>query len=165
MDTYMPGHLNNTHPGDGAINILLVGGSQAGKLKKALEFEGEFDNVSEARNDDEILAVMDYQSPDVIIAVTDDSLSIESFNRTLVTFSSSNLIERTIIISAKPFRYFRSAVKNKVAALVHRQIDIDDLIPIIREVYAWSHGKQVACVTHRGTHHPVLRRNQEVNEM
>jgi len=165
MDTYMPGHINNSSPGDGAINILLVGGSQTRKLKKALEFEGEFDSVSEAKNDDEILASMDYASPDVIIAVTDDNIAVEDFDRTLLTFSGIKMNEKTIIISGNPFRYFKSAIKNKVAALVHRQIKISDLIPIILEVYAWSHGRLVPCETRQGADNPVLRRNQEVNEM
>jgi DNA-binding NarL/FixJ family response regulator len=165
MDTYMPGHANNSYPGNGAINILLVGGSQTRKVKKALEFEGEFDNVSEARNDDEILASMDYESPDVIIAVTDDGITVEGFDRTLRNFTGNKMNERTIIISENPFRYFKSAIKNKVAALVHRQINMNDLIPIIHEVYAWSHGQLVPCENRQGMKNPVLRRNQEVNEM
>jgi hypothetical protein len=165
MDTYMPGHVNNTCPGDGTINILLVGGNQARKLKKALEFEGEFDNVSEARNDNEIRAGMGYKSPDVIIAVTDDSVSVEDFNRTLAIFSGIKMNENTIIISANPFKYIKGAIKNKVAALVHQQINIKDLVPIIKEVYSWSHGQIVPCADRPGANIPVLRRNQEVKEM
>ncbi len=165
MDKYMPGHADNNCPRDGVINILLVGSSQTRKLKKALEFEGEFENVSEAGNDDEMFASMDHQTPDVIIAVTDDSIPVEDFDQTLMTLNAIKMNEKTIIISGNPFRYFKSALKNKVAALVHRQISINGLMPIIREVYAWSHGRLVPCEIRQGANDPGLRQNQEVNEM
>jgi hypothetical protein len=60
-----------------------------------------------------------------------------------MTLSKIEMNARTIVISENPFKYLNSAIKAKVAALLYRKIDIHDLVPIIQEVRAWSHGQPI----------------------
>jgi YesN/AraC family two-component response regulator len=107
-----------------------------------LETENQL-TISEARNDDEVITVAGAETPDVVIALTDNVTPIEDFNNTLATLSRIQLNTKTIIISDNPFRYLRYALKAKVAALLYRKIDNRDLVPIIHEVRTWSHGQPI----------------------
>jgi DNA-binding NarL/FixJ family response regulator len=124
------------------VHILLVGSYQTKKLRQTLETENQL-TISEARNDDEVITVAGAETPDVVIALTDNVTPIEDFNNTLATLSRIQLNTKTIIISDNPFRYLRYALKAKVAALLYRKIDNRDLVPIIHEVRTWSHGQPI----------------------
>jgi DNA-binding NarL/FixJ family response regulator len=110
--------------------------------------------ISEAKNDAEVLAMVSMDSPDVIIAITDDITPIESFNDTLTALCRIHMNTRTIIVSESPFRYLNSAIKAKVAALLYRKIDRQSLVPIIQEVRAWSHGQPIPNNNYSRDTHP-----------
>ena len=125
------------------IHVLLIGNSQTGGLKKLLEADGESLIISEAGNGTGALSMVSMHSPDVIIVLTDNVTPLEVFNNTLMTLSKIEMNARTIVISENPFKYLNSAIKAKAAALLYRKIDIHDLVPIIQEVRAWSHGQPI----------------------
>jgi DNA-binding NarL/FixJ family response regulator len=165
MDALIPEFGGSISSHDGAVHILLVGNCRTGRLKKILETEGEFREISEVRNNDEILDSVGNNQPDVIIALTDSETTIEGFDKILLNLSKIHMNTRTIIISDNPFKYLRCALKAKVAALLYRKIDKHDLIPIIREVHNWSHGQPLSGRYSQKTTSSILRLNQEVEEM
>ena len=143
MDALISEFEGNISSNSKEIHILLVGNYRTGRLRKILKSEGESLIISKARNDDEVLASVSIESPDVIIALTDNRTPIDVFNHTLMTFCRIQMNMRTIIISDNPFKYLRYALKAKVAALLYRKIDNHDLVPIIHEIRTWSHGQPI----------------------
>jgi hypothetical protein len=141
LTTELKSNVSSTTNED--THILLVGSSQTKKLKKSLDSERESMVVSEAKDDSEIEAMVGIDVPDVIIAVTDTGTSPDIFNKTLMILCRLEMNTRTIIVSDNPFRFLRCALKSKVAALLFRKIDNHDLLPIINEVRAWSHGQPI----------------------
>ena len=140
LTTELKGNVSSTNED---THILLVGSNQTKKLKKSLESESESLIVSEAKDDTEIEAMVGVDLPDVIVAVTDSGTSPDIFNKTLLTLCRMEMNTRTIIVSDNPFRFLRCALKSKVAALLYQKIDALDLLPIIKEVRAWSHGQPI----------------------
>ena len=130
LTTELKGNVSSTNED---THILLVGSNQTKKLKKSLESESESLIVSEAKDDTEIEAMVGVDLPDVIVAVTDSGTSPDIFNKTLLTLCRMEMNTRTIIVSDNPFRFLRCALK----------IDALDLLPIIKEVRAWSHGQPI----------------------
>jgi DNA-binding NarL/FixJ family response regulator len=143
MDALISEYQGNIFSSNEDTHILLVGSYQTRGLRKSLELEGESLIINEARNDTEVLAMASMDSPDVIIVMTDNVTPLEVFNNTLMTLSGIQMNARTIIISENPFNYLNSAIKAKVAALLFRKIDNHNLMPIIQEVRAWSHGRPI----------------------
>jgi DNA-binding NarL/FixJ family response regulator len=143
MDALISEFEGNISSSGKEIHILLVGNYQTRRLRKILESEGDSLIISKARNDDEVLASVSIESPDVIIVLTDNRTPIDVFNHTLMTFCRIQMNTRTIIISDNPFKYIRCALKAKVAALLYWKIDNHDLVPIIHEISTWSHGQPI----------------------
>jgi hypothetical protein len=144
MNTGIDELKNNVALINDDIHILLVGGSQTRKLKKSLELKSESVIVSEANDDTEIEAMVGIELPDVIVAITDGGKSPAIFNQTLLTLCRLEMNARTIIVSENPFQFLGCALKSKVAALLCRKIDPLDLLSIIKEVRAWSHGQPIS---------------------
>jgi DNA-binding NarL/FixJ family response regulator len=143
VDALISEFEGNIFSSNGVTHILLVGNYQTGGLKKSLELEGEFLIISEACNDTETLALASMDPPDVIIVLTDNITPLEVFNNTLMTLSNIEMNTKTIVVSENPFKYLNSAIKAKVAALLYRKIDNRNLMSIIQEVCAWSHGQPI----------------------
>jgi hypothetical protein len=143
MNTGIDELKNNIALSNDDIHILLVGGSQTRKLKKLLELESESVIVSEAKDNTEIEAMVGIELPDVIVAITEGGTSPDMFNQTLLTLCRMEMNTRTIIVSENPFQFLGYALKSKVAALLCRKIDPLDLLSIIKEVRAWSHGQPI----------------------
>jgi DNA-binding NarL/FixJ family response regulator len=143
MDALISEFEGNIFSRNEDTHVLLVGNSQTGVLKKSLEAEGESLIISEAGNDTGALSMVSMHSPDVIIVLTDNVTPLDVLNNTLMALSKTEMNARTIVISDNPFKYLNSAIKAKVAALLYRKIDTHDLVPIIQEVRAWSHGQPI----------------------
>ncbi len=86
MDTLISELEGNISSNSDQIHVLLVGNHRTGTLIKILKSEGESLIISEAKNDDEVLASVNIKSPDVIIAVTDDRTPLDVFNNTLMNY-------------------------------------------------------------------------------
>jgi DNA-binding NarL/FixJ family response regulator len=143
MDALISEFEGNFFSSSGDTHVLLIGNYQTRGFKKSLESEGEPLIISEAGNDTEALAMVNMDSPDVIIVLTDNITPLESINNTLMALSKIEMNARTIIISENPFKYLNSAIKAKVAALLYRKINNHELVPIIQEVRAWSHDQPI----------------------
>lgn len=143
MDALISEFEGNIFSNNKETHVLLIGNYQTRGLKQSLELEGESLIIIEARNDAETLSIVRMDSPDVIIALTDNVTPIEAFNNSLMTLCERQMNMRTIIISENPFKYLNTAIKTKVAALLHQNIDARNLLPIIQEVRAWSHGQPI----------------------
>jgi DNA-binding NarL/FixJ family response regulator len=143
MDALISECEGNIFSSNDSTRVLLLGNCQTGIFKKSLESEGESLIIREAGNDTEALAMANMDSPDVIIVLTDNVTPLEAFNNTLMALSKIEMNAKTIIISENPFKFLKSAIKAKVAALLYRKIDTHDLVPIIQEVRARSHGQPI----------------------
>ena len=143
MDALISEFEGNIFSNNKDTRVLLIGNYRTRGLKQSLELEGESLIINEARNDAETLSIVRMDSPDVIIVLTDNVTPLEAFNNTLMALSKIEMNAKTIIISENPFKFLKSAIKAKVAALLYRKIDTHDLVPIIQEVRARSHGQPI----------------------
>jgi AmiR/NasT family two-component response regulator len=147
MDALISEFEGNIFSNNKETRVLLIGNYQTRGLKQSLELEGESLIIREAGNNTDMVAMVGTDMPDVIIVLTANFTPVEDFNHTLTTLCEIQMNMRTIIISENPFKYLNTAIKTKVAALLHRNIDALNLLPIIQEVCAWSHGQPIPAKT------------------
>lgn len=147
------------------IRIILVDRQDMWGLRQTLDSTAEFQVIDELRHDDPRITDVGIESPDIVVVLADDEIPTEVFYETLVIFQKMHLNSKTIVLADNPTVYLEYAVKAKVAALLYRQISLNDLIPIIHEVYSWSHDLPNSLETSLNRTNLVLRLNQEVKEM
>ena len=72
MDALISEFEGNIFSNNKDTRVLLIGNYRTRGLKQSLELEGESLIINEARNDAETLSIVRMDSPDVIIALTDN---------------------------------------------------------------------------------------------
>ncbi len=152
-------------PTEKTIRVLLFDDSGSGKLQRELESTGKLEILNKRLNEDEIALYMRVNAPEMVIYYVRETASLKSFRDTLIILQNLQMNLRTVILADNPLVYIEYALKTGVAALLHRQMDLRDLILVIHEIYAWYRylpkpRESLACSTNL-----VLRLNQEVDNM
>jgi hypothetical protein len=148
------------------IRVLLFNNYRSGELRHQLEATGKFDLINnEDMNIDEMALFVRVKAPDIILFCIDVKTPLKFFRDTLIVLQKLQMNLKTVILADNPLVYLEYALKTGVAALLHRQMDLRDLILVMQEIYAWYQCLPKPCESLACSTNLVLRINQEVDDM
>lgn len=122
------------------IRVFLVGNdkaiidglSQVLSNREGIMAMGQTSGVTEA------LAEIKKQSPDVVIMLTDTSITGKEIIDAISVSDETHLPAMVIMMTDQPLRYLGMAIKAGVAGLLPRDTSPDDLVAAIRKIHLWS---------------------------
>lgn len=124
------------------IRVLLVSGDEAirERVGQMLSSEEGIKIVGAAGSGEKALAEAKALSPDVILVLTDNSMSGMDGIDTARAINEAQLPARAIIITENPIQYLVPTIKAGAAGLLPKDISRDELLSAIRKIHLWSPG-------------------------
>ncbi len=127
---------------NGPIRVLLACGNEAiiERINQMLSSEEEIVVVGKMRGDEQVLAETRRLSPDVVILLTDDTMSGVNVIDTARAITEAQLPARLIIMTENLTRDLVPAIRAGAASILARIVSRDELLSAIHKIHLWSPG-------------------------
>ena len=125
---------------DGAIRVLLVGGSDAAiqGISGTLGGSAEVKVVGEVDSSDEAVLAAGELFPDVVLVLADSLASGVDGVDTMRAITETRPLTRVVVITRSVLRYLVPAVKAGAAGILSPEVGLDELLLAIRRVHQWA---------------------------
>ncbi len=125
---------------DGAIRVLLVGGSDAAiqGISGTLGGSAEVEVVGEVDSSDAAVAAAADLFPDVVLVLADSLASGVDGVDTMRAITETRPLTRVVVITRSILRYLVPAVKAGAAGILSPEASLEEVLPAICRTHQWA---------------------------